>query len=206
MGYTNKHWHDRHFDRIDISAFLTHLTREAEVDGEQLSAVQVLVKILKEKRIRGSSTESGFIVGTTRAVCFQDAPLLGLSQNVRYERELSERGGKVRYRGVGIVFLKPTIYRKGGRPVLYEATDVAKKFLPADQFWRIVNFDLSHSEGYIDWSHEREWRVPGDFAFEVSEIAIVVGDSTQYREFIELAGPELLRELQGVTVLGHSGA
>jgi len=32
------------------------------------------------------------------------------------------------------------------------------EWIPEEQKWRHVRFEL----GKIDWTHEREWRVPGD--------------------------------------------
>ena len=50
-----------------------------------------------------------------------------------------------------------------GRPVIYDKTISAKKYLPENEWWRIVNLDLSDEDRFIDWTHEREWRVPNDF-------------------------------------------
>lgn len=54
------------------------------------------------------------------------------------------------------------MYKKGGRPVIYDQTIEAKKYLPESQHWRIVNFDLSNDDRLVDWTHEREWRVPDE--------------------------------------------
>ena len=37
-----------------------------------------------------------------------------------------------------------------------------KSILPSDEYWRIVNYDLSDNKYMVDWTHEWEWRVPGD--------------------------------------------
>ena len=62
----------------------------------------------------------------------------------------------VRYSAYGLMFPKDYVYSKGGRPVIYEQTDVAKGFLPKEEWWRIVCFDLSNADRMVDWSHERE--------------------------------------------------
>ena len=72
------------------------------------------------------------------------------------------------------MFPKEYVYNKGGRPVIYEKTEIAKTFLPKEQWWRIVNFDLGNSDNIIDWTHEREWRCPGNFEFELSEATILM--------------------------------
>lgn len=204
MAYVLKQWNERHGDRIDISVALTHLTKETKLDGRDLSAVEVLLRILDAKTIVGSTTTTGFIVGTRAAVCFQDAPLLGLAQNIRFEQKQALAGGKVRYRGVGIAFHKRYAFAQGARPVIYEDTDVAKAFLPESELWRVVRLNLSDSENIVDWTHEREWRAPGDFRFELKYAAIVVANTKDYRELIDRAAPSILKEVLGVTVLAHA--
>lgn len=45
-----------------------------------------------------------------------------------------------------------------------------------------MDFD---SDQILDWSHEREWRVKGDFAFEYDDIEILVKDDEYYRRFVK---------------------
>jgi len=149
--------------RVDITAGLYHLTKPQG----NLDSVDVLMKILLEKKLIGSTTNGGYICGQTPAVCFQDIPLYSVAQNVYYEQELqNQHGAKIRYEGTGLAFGKFFIYKNGGRPVVYDKLDDAKRYLPADQWWRIVNLDLA-SDKLIDWTHEREWRVPGNLTFEL---------------------------------------
>ncbi|RZR32821.1 hypothetical protein D8T59_21945, partial [Vibrio vulnificus] len=49
-------------DRQDLSSSLVHLTRGATVDGNELSPVDVLLKILRERTIVGSTTAAFFKV------------------------------------------------------------------------------------------------------------------------------------------------
>lgn len=201
MAYTFTKWRDRHHDRVDISSTLTHLTRRTPTE----SAVAVLLKILAEQTIRGST--EGFIVGDRPAVCFQDAPLVGLAQNIRHEQE--ERRGKesrIRYEGVGLTFNKTYAFALGARPVIYDDTDTAKAFLPPSEYWRIVRLDLRDAKNMIDWTHEREWRVPGDFHFSRTHAALIVTNSDEYRELIARASAGLLSEVYAVTVLAHATA
>lgn len=85
MNYPKDTWLKRLAERSDLSSYVAHLTRPATVDTEDFSAVEVLLMILKDRSIRGSSTRSGFIVGATEAVCFQDAPPHALAQNLWFE-------------------------------------------------------------------------------------------------------------------------
>lgn len=161
-----------------MTCSLVHLTKDAVIGGEKVNAIDVLIKILKERKLVGSTTESGFIVGSRKAVCFQESPLHSLAENIYFEKDLLESGesSRIRYSTIGLLFEKPLIYQAGGRPVIYDKTSEAKRYLPEDQWWRIVNFDLSNNENFIDWTHEREWRVPDDFTFNLEDITIVVGN------------------------------
>ncbi|MDC5822206.1 hypothetical protein OPW19_20535 [Vibrio europaeus] len=165
MGYTRTDWMKRYSERSDLSIGVVHLTRETE-EHEMAS---LMFKILAERTLIGSTTQQGFIVGGSSAVCFQDVPLNSVCQNTWFEQKLRESGqsNKVRYAPCGFWFPKTYVYNYGGRPVIYDRTDLAKQYLPYEEWWRIVNFDLSDDEHILDWTHEREWRVKGDFVFDL---------------------------------------
>lgn len=169
-------WIERIARRSDITSNLVHLTKGAVINGKEVGALEILINILKEQRINGSDTESGFIVGSRKAVCLQESPVYSLSENTYYEQKLfkENKTSKRRYYPIGIAFSKPYIFNKGGRPVIYDKTSEAKGYLPSNQWWRIVNYDLSNDNNYIDWTHEREWRVPERLEFELEDIRIVV--------------------------------
>ena len=86
------------------------------------------MQILKDRRVSGSSTDTGFVCGDIPATCFQDVPLYSLSQNIHAEEQYRHavEGARVRYVGVGLMFPKPYVYARGGRPVVYEDTERAK--------------------------------------------------------------------------------
>lgn len=204
MGYTFDDLKARVAQRSDITLSLVHLTR----DQDKMSGVDVLIKILTDQKLRGSDTSSGFIVGKTRAVCFQEAPIYSLAQNIYTEQEYRKenKNAKVRYLGFGIAIAKDIVYRKGGRPVIYDKTQVAKKYLPESEWWRIVNFDLSDNMAIIDWSHEREWRVSGDFEFSLPEVSILLPNAKAYQSFVkkckEQGKEEILNSSLGIVQLG----
>ena len=188
MPYTAKLWNQRVRSRIDISGQITHLTRGATSAGKELSALHVLIKILRDRKIIGSNTASGFIVGERRAVCFQDAPLYSLCQNIDFERFLAreQKSARVRYEPVGLMFPKPYAFGLGARPVLYKRTATAKGLLPNDEWWRIVSFDMAIQDAYVDWTHEREWRAPEDFAFDISQATVLVPNTTTFKRFFDV--------------------
>ncbi|MBU5469805.1 DUF2971 domain-containing protein [Falcatimonas sp. MSJ-15] len=195
-------WRNRYKNRNDISSRLTHLTKADTVDG----AFQTLLKILEDKVVIGSTTEKGFIIGDTPAVCLQEAPLNAIAENLLYEKKLREdEKGKVRYNAFGIRFNKVWIYKMGGRPVIYEEKELMKSILPKDEYWRIVNYDLNNREYMIDWTHEREWRVPGNIEFNYKDIEVLVPSNKYYKKFIEYCIKneklDMLQEINGIVVL-----
>ncbi|TMN22695.1 DUF2971 domain-containing protein [Lentibacillus cibarius] len=198
MTYTNKLWEERVWARSDMSLYVTHLTRGRK--EEDKSPLDVLFEILKDKKIKGS-TNSGYVSGSDPAVCFQDAPLSGIAQNIRHEVINHEKlGGKERYTAIGLMFNKPLVFAKGGRPVIYETKEFAK-ILPSDERWRMVTLDFSSKDNIVDWTHEREWRVKGDFKFNYKNALVILPNVDTYREFIERAKGDVLKQIQGIVNL-----
>lgn len=80
-----------------------------------------------------------------------------------------------------------------------------KSILPKDEHWRIVNYDLSKQQHMIDWTHEREWRVPGDIEFEYKNIEVLVSSNVYYKKFIEYCIQkdklDMLQEINGIVVM-----
>lgn len=204
MPYKRSDWMKRISERTDISSQLVHLTRETE----ELSSIEVLYKIISEGKLTGSSTKSGFICGSTPAVCFQDTPLVSICQNVYYEQKYN-RANKIekhRYKAVGLSIAKDYAYHKKARPVVYDKTEAAKKYLPKDEWWRIVNFDLSNKDAFIDWTHEREWRAPGNFEFEINHLTLLFVNQKAYKAFFELCEKEntdFLSQVNGIVVMSN---
>lgn len=203
MGYGIEEWKGRIAQRSDFTTGLVHLTRAAA----DRKALDVLFKILCDKRLKGSTTASGFIVGDTPATCFQEAPLYSLTQNIHTEQvfRAKNKKAKIRYLGFGLQFSKFSVFAEGGRPVIYDKTQSAKAYLPPNQWWRIVGFDLEDDNNIIDWCHEREWRVPGDYEFEFEDVTVLLPNHKIYGEFINKCMKEgredILKEISGIVVL-----
>ncbi len=208
MPYTIDGWRNRLAERSDISTALTHLTRgTGDSQSNHTSALMVLLSILKQQKIKGSTTESGFISGSRKAVCFQDAPPQFLAQNVYFEKKYrqADPAAKVRYLAVGISFPKTYAFGLGARPVIYDRRADAKNYLPKSQWWRIVNLDIEDEDRMIDWTHEREWRSPGDFKFERSEATVLLPNHILYKNFVnrcriyhEEKGVDILKGIRGI--------
>lgn len=207
MPYSIENWKQRIASRSDLTGHLIHLTRATSVNAKELSSTEVLMKIIKEQCLIGSSTKSGFICGTRKAVCFQDTPLYQLSQNIYSEQEYRTQNSqaKVRYVGAGLMFPKPYIYRRGGRPVIYDNTEEAKNYLPSHELWRVVRLELSDDTNVIDWTHEREWRIPDDFKFEINQATVILPNTNAYKNFITLcrsiSNIDILSEIRGIVTL-----
>ena len=67
--------------------------------------------------------------------------------------------------------------------------------------WRVVSLDLSNPKNFIDWTHEREWRVKGDVEFKLQSIYVILADHSMYREFIMKVEQEIISEIRGIIVL-----
>lgn len=170
-------WRKRLNNRNDMATRITHLTRGAN-DRE---AFETLWKILVDKKLNGSGSD-GFINGRRKAVCLQELPLSAIAENLMYEETLNDRN---RYSPFGIRFHKAFIYKKGGRPVIYENKEFMKSLLPEDEYWRIVDLNLSDNTSYVDWTHEREWRVPDELAFDYKNIEVIVKQDVYYKKLVE---------------------
>jgi len=201
MGYNYKKWKERLATRTDMTIMVTHLTKPSK----ELNAFEVLLKILEERTLIGSSPgEPGFIVGNNRTVCFQEAPMYSLAQNVYLEQQLRKNNpeAKIRYYGMGVSFSKNYLYNAGARPVIYEKTERAKELLSPEEYWRIVNYDLSDSNNIIDWTHEREWRIKGDFTFDLEEVVVILPNSDSYKKFLESDTHGVVSKLKGIINIG----
>lgn len=232
-GASRNAYYARFYGRLDLTPNLVHLTKPSNNEIQNiyrkhggfkkaaykelnLKAVDTLIQILKDGTINGSTTQSGYIVGDRTAACFQELPLDAIKENVEIEEEIIKhsRFPKVRYCGVGLSFDRFYVHDQGGRPVIYEETEVAKKLLnyDEDEYWRIVNLKLEWNEPYIedlfsktgpiktkdlettiiDWTHEREWRVPDSFSFDLvndftlnKHIYIILKDKETYDYFLK---------------------
>jgi hypothetical protein len=117
----------------------------------------------------------------------------------RYAREDAESSMLLPYSSYGVGFVKPMLYAADGGPALYLRPDLVDKqysyyeaaggagkrgfhpdvwsfatpFVPPYAPAALVN-DHWRFKKKVDYSHEREWRVPHDFTFEYSQIEFVV--------------------------------
>ncbi|MGF0004582.1 DUF2971 domain-containing protein [Bacillus altitudinis] len=190
-----------------MTTYLTHLTRSSSGKREGISEdrLDILIKILNDKKLIASG--KGFINSGEPVVCLQDVPLYGVSQNVKHEMVINQsKYRRKRYEPIGIAISKEYVFSKGGLPVIYEKPTIQEgkeKFpnIPQELLWRVVSYDLSDMKAYIDWTHEREWRVKGDLEFSLSDVYVILSDNMMYKDFTKKVEPELIKELRGIIVL-----
>lgn len=166
--------------RPDQSIFLAHFTKNGheyqpglEIDEPtlaQMSALDRLVKILQEKKINATNMNWT----DQRAVCFTECPWGSLLRHAE------------NYSSYGIGFSKKLVFSRGGNPVIY-----ANPHMFESQHWdeKVYPFVTPFVPAYapqtvknrrpfngriVDYSHEREWRVPKNFGFQYSYIKFIV--------------------------------
>jgi abortive phage resistance protein AbiGi (putative antitoxin) len=174
--------------RPDLSEYLVHFTKGTPPLGPADAQSQE-VKAVAEASAR-SRIESILVTKTiyashipwanSLAVCLTECPwpsLIGHSEN---------------YSPYGIGFSKSHIFAAGGNPVFYIRDDLYKKQRTDPFSWHshvhtfITPFTPPYAgkahvdstgHGIVDYSHEREWRVPHNFTFELSQVKFVIVDS-----------------------------
>jgi len=170
--------------RPDFSDFLGHFTTSRKPVGHTnnnnpcnqygaVSAKDRLISILNSKCIQASQ-----MPWTGRlAVCFTECPWSSMLDHARA------------YSPYGVGFRKPHVFAAGGGPVYYVRADHWDKQQWEDHlktfvtpFWpkyrpKKFKADATLSGKSVDYSHEREWRVPHDFAFDHKQIEFVIVDT-----------------------------
>jgi len=182
--------------RPDFSDYVAHFTKSGAPCGAADSPDDAAIKIASgtayERLV--SILESRKILATPMpwtglpAVAFTECPWWSMVDHAR------------RYSPYGLGFAKPRLFAAGGGPALYVRPDLYNKqrqyvdrdnpeiegfhphvhafvtpYVPdaapksfKDQHW---------GGGYLDFSHEREWRVPHDFKFQYGQVEFVVVDT-----------------------------
>lgn len=165
--------------RADFSRYLAHFTtnRKPVANDSKNQTVNLtngktayerLISILQSKKIYSSNLPwTG-----RRAVCLTECPWSSL---IDHSRD---------YSPYGIGFNKAFIFGAGGGPVYYVRKDHWDK-----QNWEtdLMTFATPFWPGYrpkklnnkikfptVDYSHEREWRVPHDLLFDYDDIEFII--------------------------------
>jgi hypothetical protein len=154
--------YEKALSRTDLSQWLTHFCKDDnEINNTNISAYDSLKSILSKGKIFASKQSSITRHERKGATCFYDAP----PQN--YNQILETNPNK--RRGYGLIVSKPAFWYLGGRPVIYYYDDYNEREWPRNERFRLVYTDLNRIPP-IDWTHEREWRICGDFDFNNNDI------------------------------------
>jgi hypothetical protein len=180
---------------------------DESVKAIQGSAYERLINILSSKKIIATP-----MPWTNRkAVAFTECPWWSLLAHAND------------YSPYGIGFTKPHLFAAGGGPAIYLRPDLHEK---QQEFIHNSNPNLKgfHSDLYafvtpflpdyappntkdkykdkfdkpIDYSHEREWRVPHDFVFELNDVKFVIVDS--YEDLENFPKEEAIAQLPQKTI------
>ena len=150
----------------------------------------VLKEILSTGVLRGGQ---GYVKGNRRVVCFTEIPL---STMHHFAKPPSEAGA--RYHFFGVALSKKAVFEAGGRPVIY-LPDKEGEWIPADEKWRHVRFE----HGTVDWTHEREWRLPDDLDLRtVPGLYVIVWSAAEAKELETFQTP-LRGQIRGILPMEH---
>lgn len=170
-------------NRPDFSAYLSHFTKdgdfchgEQEVDVEafrKMNAFERLCSILEMKEIKTSTMPWT----NTPGLCFTECPWSSLLIHTQ------------QYSPYGIGFTKDFIYRHGGSPVFYVRfkmlNAIVKNISDNKTKESVLQFLTPFSPEYdtdyakknykrVDYTHEREWRLPNSLTFSYEDISFVI--------------------------------
>jgi hypothetical protein len=153
--------------------------------------------ILSSGTLRGSGND-GFIKGSRRAVCFSEIPLSAMHLFGPPDDPF-EPAKTARYRFYGIAISKRTLFEAGGRPVIY-LPDSEGHWIPSEEKWRQVRYE----HGAVDFTHEREWRVPDDLDLNrlSSGIYVIVWSASEAKELSRFSSP-LNRKILSTVPMEH---
>jgi hypothetical protein len=186
--------------RSDLSSYLVHLTKEC--DGK--SARKNLRSILRDECIEARNSYCLFMSETKKlpspsaelfqVVCFTEVPLNELNYIVQ-----TMEGRTTELSSYGLVFKKDVVTTHGGNPVFYIDTRSQEGKERCDYLWECFReakkngFEDNGASSFfpfvnkvnerVDFSWEREWRIVGDFQFELSDVFLGLCPETRIEEF-----------------------
>ncbi len=143
-------------ENFDLSIMTTHM-----IKGD--NPYKTLKKILKEKILEANITGYYNYLKSTKSVCFTDLSIRGLSRHAQ------------KYSPYGIAFMKRLIYESDGGPALYIRENLLKT---REDCGNINNFVNKINIKNFDFHHEREWRIPNDFKFDLKKYLFLLTNET----------------------------
>lgn len=137
----------------------------------EVTAAKTAFEVLREILQRGKIFGSGFLnKGGYKCVSFTEWPVAELPALFALNDELAKVSEQPRYEPYGIAVRKEWLFQRNGRPVIY-SPDSEYSLLPPELQWRYVRYEPP----YIDFSWEREWRVPcAELTINPSDVIVLV--------------------------------
>jgi len=150
----------------DISDWLWHFVRRG-------NEIHTLHTILQQKRLKGDTDPAT----GSKVVCLTEAP----AGEFLKQSSVLDKSGYKRLSEYGLGFRKVWAFERGGLPVIYQPRGLLEKLVtslhPAHQevlnAYRFRHVDFDPETG-LDFSWEREWRIPGEVVTFVPEEIVVV--------------------------------
>jgi len=194
-----------HVPRPDFSDYVIHFTKDVAPHSARremvpgaaagiapLSALDRLVRIVEQRVIRAFPMPY-----TNRpAVCFTECVWASLLDHANH------------YSRYGIGFNKSFLFSRSGGPAFYVRQDIYRAQVAGsrwdDQVWPFLTpfvpgyASQEHIREFgpgglsIDYTREREWRVPGELTFELGDIAFVIVAGEEGVNRVAAAGGEIL--------------
>ncbi len=112
-----------------------------------------LIRILQEKRIRGSRK---LIRGAGSVVCFTECGPHELQKLVEWRKGLIRWS----FEPYGLAFARESLFKLGARPSIYAIEEAFDDL--SDELKHLFQFQRSHGK---QWTAEKEWRMKGDLCF-----------------------------------------
>ena len=151
-------------------SYLTHYTKPTD----DLSGLEVLLKIVSDKRIKSSSRK---IVGQQKVVCFTECSPLDIHALLEGEKNPEPAEGfRCRRSRHGVAVTRKALCEAGALPVIHGNKGI-RDCLPGNQLFRFQKF--AGTGELSDWTFEREFRFRGDVVlteFNPADVILIVED------------------------------
>lgn len=166
----------RDVEEISLEKLPSFIENPQQYKGEKESAFFFLQETVKHKLLPSTWSErknsGNCIYGNIPAICFTEMPLPAFIESANFRYQKNEKISVY-----GLIFRKNDLYKLGARPVIYGLSknnnceiipgkngskQFDKNIFPEKELYRYVPyepFDKDY-EGGIDFTHEREWRLP----------------------------------------------
>lgn len=177
-------------NRPDYSEYVAHFTSAVAIQDAALNqqigsmgALERLANILSEQRIR--ATKKYYALGPW-SVAFTECPWTSLLDHA------------TQYSAYAVGFTKQLLWEKGGQPAVYLRSAVLKSIkahveekaggpvgqaiapafgalytpIEREPGWEMLS--ESQVDTHVDYAHEREWRVVGDFDFNYQDVQFLI--------------------------------